>query len=261
MMEQHHLNGKVKLFTEAILSAAKETIPRGRRRDYIPGWNAQLQELHSTASRLRETMESCPTDENTAAYNKAKAEFTRQKLQQTCAAWHEKTSSLNMEKDTGKLWKLTKLLNGEIPEKAQMVLKSEGEYIVQKEAANCLAKLYQEESNVKLPRERTCQVREQLAQLHKQPTSHNCMSQPITMKEIEAAKRQLKCKKAPGPDGVTNDMIKHHGPAAKKTLLELFNESWKNGTVPALWKKPPSSQSIKKAKTRKSQTATAPSAS
>ena len=40
MMEQHHLNGKVKLFTEAILSAAKETIPRGRRRDYIPGWNA-----------------------------------------------------------------------------------------------------------------------------------------------------------------------------------------------------------------------------
>ena len=98
MMEQHHLNGKVKLFTEAILSAAKETIPRGRRRDYIPGWNAQLQELHSTASRLREKMESCPTDENTAAYNKAKAEFTRQKLQQTRAAWHEKTSSLNMEK-------------------------------------------------------------------------------------------------------------------------------------------------------------------
>ena len=261
MMEQHHLNGKVKLFTEAILSAAKETIPRGRRRDYIPGWNAQLQELHSTASRLREKMESCPTDENTAAYNKAKAEFTRQKLQQTRAAWHEKTSSLNMEKDTGKLWKLTKLLNGEIPEKAQTVLKSEGEYIVQKEAANCLAKLYQEESNVKLPRERTSQVREQLAQLQKQPTSHNCMSQPITMKEIEAAIRQLKCKKAPGPDGVTNDMIKHLGPAAKETLLELFNKSWKNGTVPALWKKPPSSQSIKRAKTRKTQTATAPSAS
>ena len=89
LMEQHHLNGKVKLFTEAILSAAKETIPRGRGRDYIPGWYAQLQELHSTASRLREKMESCPTDENTAAYNKAKAEFTRQKLQQTRAAWHE----------------------------------------------------------------------------------------------------------------------------------------------------------------------------
>ena len=67
--------------------------------------------------------------------------------------------------------------------------------------------------------------------------SDNCMSQPITMKEIEAAIKQLKCKKALGPDGVTNAMIKHLGPAAKKTLLELFNESWKNGTITALWKK------------------------
>ena len=100
-------------------------------------------------------MEFCPIDDNVAAYNKAKAEFTRQTPQQTHAAWHEKTSSLNMEKDTGKLWKLTKLLNGEIPEKAHTVLQSEEELVVQKEAANYLAKLYQEESNVKLPRERT----------------------------------------------------------------------------------------------------------
>ena len=47
---------KVNRFTGAILSAAKEPIPRGRRKDYIPGWTAQLQELHSTVSRLREKM-------------------------------------------------------------------------------------------------------------------------------------------------------------------------------------------------------------
>ena len=122
----------------------------------------------------------------------------------------------------------------------------EREPIVQKEAANCLAKLYQEESNVKLATEG-----EQLTQLQKQPTSDSYMSQPITMKETEAAIKQLKCKKALGSDGVTNDMMKHLGPAARKTPLELFNESWKNGTVPALWKKQPSSQFIKKAKTRK----------
>ena len=124
-------------------------------------------------------MEFCPIDDNIAAY-KARAEFTRQKLQQTRAAWLEKTSSFNMVKDTGKLWKLTKLLNGEIPEKVQTVLRSEGELIAQREAANYLAKLYQEENNVKLPRERTCQVREQLTaaetvhirQLH-EPAHHH----------------------------------------------------------------------------------------
>ena len=55
--------------------------------------------------------------------------------------------------------------------------------------------MYQEESNVKLPVETTCQVKEQLSQLQNQPTSDSCMSQPITMKEIEAAIKQLKCKK------------------------------------------------------------------
>ena len=144
------------------------------------------------------------------------------------------------------MWKLTKLLNGEFRKKhRRFYSQREREPIVQKEAANCLAKLYQEESNVKLATEG-----EQLTQLQKQPTSDNYMSQPITMKEIEAAIKQLKCKKVLGSDGVTNDMMKHLGPAARKTPLELFNESWKDGTVPALWKKPPSSQFIKKAKTK-----------
>ena len=112
-----------------------------------------------------------------------------------------------------------------------------------------------------LPGEKTSQVREQLIQLQKQPTLDKCMSYPITTKEIEVAIKQLKCKKAPGPDGVTNDMIKHLGPAARKTLPELCNESWKNGTVPALWKKATIIPIHKKVKTRKTQTVTAPSAS
>ena len=83
------------------------------------------------------------------------------------------------------------------------------------------------------------------------------------MKEIEEAIKQMKCKKAPGPDGVTNAMIKHFGPAARKPLLELFNESWKAGTAGSSFmeKKPPSSQSIKKVKSRKIQTVIATSAS
>ena len=61
-------------------------------------------------------MECCPTDDSIAGYNKAKAEFTKQKLQQTGAAWHERMSSIDMEKDTDKMWKLTKLLNGDNPD-------------------------------------------------------------------------------------------------------------------------------------------------
>ena len=128
-------------------------------------------------------MEHCPTEENTQAHNKAKAKYTRQNLQQTRAAWYEKTSSLNFEKDTYKLRKLTKLLNEENPERRQTVIES-GELLTQKRAANCLAKHYQEESSVKLSRERTRQVREQLKQKQEQPPTDSCMTEAISMEEV-----------------------------------------------------------------------------
>ena len=36
-MEQHHLNKLTQLITEAILDAAKKSIPRGRHKQYTPG--------------------------------------------------------------------------------------------------------------------------------------------------------------------------------------------------------------------------------
>ena len=56
------------------------------------------------------------------------------------------------------------------------------------------------------------------------------MTNAIQKDELEVEIRTLKTKKAPGPDGVTNDMILHLGPSAKKAILALFNKSWKSGT-------------------------------
>ena len=57
------------------------------------------------------------------------------------------------------------------------------------------------------------------------------MTDAIWMDELEAALKVLKCKKAPGPDGISDDMLKHMGHTAKGTLLRLFNESWKTGST------------------------------
>lgn len=45
------------MFTEAVLSAAQKSIPRGRRRDYKPFWNPELDNLHKQLSEAREKME------------------------------------------------------------------------------------------------------------------------------------------------------------------------------------------------------------
>ena len=61
------------------------------------------------------------------------------------------------------------------------------------------------------------------------------MTLPITHNELESALKSPKLKQAPGPDGVTNELLMHLGPEAKKKLLQIYNASWKHGIVPQEW--------------------------
>jgi ribonuclease HI len=58
------------------------------------------------------------------------------------------------------------------------------------------------------------------------------MCQPYTMSELKRAIWKLKSRKSPGPDGVSNDMLKHLGPRARACLLDLINDSWASGESP-----------------------------
>ena len=63
-----------------------------------------------------------------------------------------------------------------------------------------------------------------------------CMNKCLTLQELEEALKKMKQEKAPGPDGITNEMLKHLGSAAKRILLRIYNQSWLTGTVPTIWK-------------------------
>ena len=60
--------------------------------------------------------------------------------------------------------------------------------------------------------------------------------------KVDLCMRRLKNKKAPGKDGVSNEMIKHLGPAAKTSkLLDIFNLHGKRESFHQLGKRPSSS--------------------
>ena len=62
------------------------------------------------------------------------------------------------------------------------------------------------------------------------------MNSPFTLEEFEQGLKALQLKKSPGPDKITNEMLLNLGPRTKKKLLQLYNESWKTGNVPQVWK-------------------------
>ena len=105
-LPETNISSSVALLNKAILEAVKMFIPRGRRRDYQQYRTPELDTLHKALDQAREKIESSPTNANVEAHSKAKAQYTRARTQATRNSWHEKTASLNMEKDMTGLWNL-----------------------------------------------------------------------------------------------------------------------------------------------------------
>ncbi|GFS06024.1 RNA-directed DNA polymerase from mobile element jockey [Elysia marginata] len=60
-----------KAFNQAIIDAAKVSIPRGYRKNYKPYWTPALERLHKDLGLLKDKLIQEPSDANTIAYNRA----------------------------------------------------------------------------------------------------------------------------------------------------------------------------------------------
>ena len=136
-----NISSSVALFNKAVLEAAKMFIPRGRRRDYQPYWSPELDNLHKALDQAKEKIGSSSTNANVEAHSKVKAQYTRAKTQATRNSWHEKTASLNMEKDMTGLWNLTRALNNDNPSKSKTVIEANNEIITEEESCKCFCRL------------------------------------------------------------------------------------------------------------------------
>jgi hypothetical protein len=87
-----------------------------------------------------------------------------------------------------------------------------------------------------MPQERRKQIRQNTKAECTNHLPADYMVVDLTMHELNKAISSLQTKKAPGPDGVTNDMLRRLGPKAKQVLISIYNTSWKEGTVPTSWK-------------------------
>ena len=142
-----------------------------------------------------------------------------------------------MEKDTTKLWRLTKALNDESTKGQKITLEDGGNIITGRAAANNFAREYAAESNITIPQHRQKETRQEERERRSgEKEVPDAMHTDITLAELNMAIRKLKKRKSPGPDRITNEMLQHLGNIAVKKLLDIFNLSWKQGQVPQCWR-------------------------
>jgi ribonuclease HI len=249
-VDGRNINNVVKEFNNNIVRAAKEAIPRGVRKNYTPYWTAELQKAHDELTQAREEAEANANQDNNIKLQEKKATFLKIKLESKRRSWREKTTSLCMERDTTKLWKLTKALNEEGAKGQKITLVEDGETLTGKKAGNLFASAYAKESSINVPAERKKEIRREEEQRSHDTNVHNSMKKDITLEELKKALKKLKKKKSPGPDDITNEMLQHLGNVALNKLLDIFNLSWRQGQVPQCWKEARMIPVLKKGKNK-----------
>lgn len=78
----------------------------------------------------------------------AKSKFLSPKLEATRKSWKAKTASINLERDSQKVWKLVKEMNVKGSDRGSTTLKEKGNLLTCKQAANTLADNYEDVSNI-----------------------------------------------------------------------------------------------------------------
>ena len=243
------VNGKL---NKALLKAAAETIPRGARKNYKPYWTEELQALEDEVTSTRQIAEKSPNEQNNISLKAATARYRRKYRQAARNSWIKRTEELNLDRDGHKLWKLTKALNNEDIRSPVIGLEHEQKLVSGKQAADILVDNYEQVSNINVTKQRKAEVLSQMqTTTQKEGPPERGMNQPFLLEELENALKALTDTKAPGPDKVTPAMLTHLGDKAKCKLLNIFNNSWKSGKIPQIWKKASMVPIYKKGKDKK----------
>ena len=105
--------------------------------------------------------------------------------------------------------------------------------VTDQQKADLFCQLYAEVSRVE-KRKEDKEVNREAARLCK---NAQATTKEFSMRELRAAISVLKTGKAPGPDDISNEMLKNLDEATKKRFLNLFNRAMKEGVSPPGWRR------------------------
>ena len=220
-----------------IMHAARKSIPRGVRKKYTPGWTKELERAVAKRQEARKDFIRNPTATNRKRYN---AYYRRAKKigeANRAAEWKSTCEGFNFKTSSREAWSLVRKLEGKRASHGVEPLEVNGKTLLSARAeAEAFTRHYTRVggSNSQASKRMIEKVRKEW---EKRPSVANRLFQTeFTKAELEGALRKSKHGKAPGRDGVTQEMLLHMGPRARTLMLRLFNRTWESGTTPTAWR-------------------------
>ena len=205
-------------FQSLVWKIAKQHIPRGFRKSYIPCLTDDNKELYT---QYIAAYNVDPFSEDTIALGEdPTASITKEKSER----WRDLISSTDMTNNSKKAWTTIKKLNSE--KKPQRVAA-----VTPDQVANQLIQ------NGKPAHKERGQTKKLKSEMDHALQGTEEEIEPFTMDELEEALTHSKPGKAAGIDGITTEMIQHFGPNTMKWILTMVNKCATTCSIPKKWRK------------------------
>lgn len=227
--------------TEHILKAAKAFIPTVKampKKPQAPFWNQECEQAIKNKHNCKNIWRRTRLQNDKFKYNRAVALARKAIANAKRSSWRKFVGSLNSASPCAEVWNRVRKIAGKYKAKHLPVVKDDrGQTQCNPRiVAEIIGDKFASYSNGHAYSENFQRMRHQLEQDEPDfgvaETEYN---RSFTMEELKEALRSCQ-DTSPGPDKVHNAMIRHLHPTALQQILELYNQIWREGTVPESWR-------------------------
>ena len=237
--------------TEAIISAAERCIPQskpGRRRckhTPLPYWDDNCKTAIYARNRARNKLNNKRNPENVENYRKLKGIAQRTIKEAASNYWKTYCGTLNRTSNLSAVWNMAKKMNGVAShQKTSSIIHQDKIVDCDADKANIFAASFAEISSERnysssfrhyknLKEYNSDDVEVKNSGLDK---NANILNDVFNLDELRRAIRGAKQHSTPGDDRISYEMLQHLSKHSSKSLLNMYNRAWTNGTIPQAWR-------------------------
>lgn len=200
-------------FIKLVHSIAKKHIPRGFRKNYIPGWNKKCDVLYK---EFLNNNDQSIADELIKTIDESRRE-----------KWIKLTENIDMTHSSRKAWSFIRKVGN------AAVCKGKKTKVRANEVATRLLNM----TKAPLSQDKLKRIHRQNKRDIKQLPIDSEISRDFEIEEVNCAILEMKTGKSPGYDNIFMEFIKHFGSKTRQWLLKLFNNILNTGQFPKEFKR------------------------
>ena len=206
-------------FCNAITTAAKKSIPRGRRNIYIPCWDGECESLYKSFLRSPDGPDS----------RRAATTLLDLLDRKRRNRWSEAVQSIDFSHSSRKAWSILNNLTGRSRRSPRQC----------PVPANAIAsQLVRNGKYEGIDKESSRLISKEVSDLWRATTSDaENLSGGFTSREFAAALQHLRPGKAPGLDSICPELILHAGAALRSWLRDFLSSCLRQLKIPKIWRK------------------------